>query len=79
MTGFYLKCNPDPKWVKVNISFNPVGIYLFIVNNENAKNVNNKDTRMTVFIVNFERISHKNVTCELFADFEQRISGSLMT
>ena len=78
MTGFYLKCNPDPKWVKVNISFNPVGIYLFIVNNENAKNVNNKDTRMTVFIVNFEQISHILLML-LFADFEQRISGSLMT
>ena len=78
MTGFYLKCNPDPKWVKVNISFNPVGIYLFIVNNENAKNVNNKDIRMTVFIVNFEQISHILLML-LFADFEQRISGSLMT
>ena len=78
MTGFYLKCNPDPKWVKVNISFNPVGIYLFIVNNENAKNVNNKDTRMTVFIVNFEQISHILLML-LFAEFEQRISGSLMT
>ena len=78
MTGSYLKCNPDLKWVKVNISFNPVGIYLFIVNNENAKNVNNKDTRMTVFIVNFERIS-RILLMLLFADFEQRISGSLMT
>ena len=78
MTGFYLKCNPNLKWVKVNISFNPIGIYLFIVNNENAKNVNNKDTRMTVFIVNFERIS-RILLMLLFADFEQRISGSLMT
>ena len=78
MTGFYLKCNPDLKWVKENLSFNPVGIYLLIVNNENAKNVNNKDTRMAVFIVNFERISHILLML-LFADFEQRISGSLMT
>ena len=39
--------NTELKWVEVDISFNPAGIYLVKVNNENTKKVNNKGTRPT--------------------------------